>query len=125
MKKIYQKTKSCKNKKRKNNDFINCIVCDRRKSKFIKKQEASGLLSSLGLKTPSSQIYLINPILFYGYKVNEIINTFLLPEDNFMPDMYLSQISFTYSACEVLLKTKNEYKNLKKPEIQNVFTTTN
>ena len=27
-------------------------VCDSKKSKFIKQQEASGLLSSLGIKTP-------------------------------------------------------------------------
>ena len=27
-------------------------VCDSRKSKFIKQQEASGLLSSLGMKSP-------------------------------------------------------------------------
>ena len=29
-----------------------CAVCDSKKSKFIKQQEASGLLSSLGIKTP-------------------------------------------------------------------------
>ena len=28
-----------------------CAGCDSKKSKFIKKQEASGLLSSLGIKT--------------------------------------------------------------------------
>ena len=70
----------------------NCVVCDKRKPKFIKKQEASGLLGSLELKTPLSQIYLIGPILFYGYKMNEIINTFLLAEDKLMSDMYLSYI---------------------------------
>ena len=31
-------------------------ACDSKKSKFNKKQEASGLLSSLGIKTPSSKI---------------------------------------------------------------------
>ena len=31
-----------------------CAVCDTEKSKFIKEQEASGLLSSLGIKTPLS-----------------------------------------------------------------------
>ena len=30
----------------------NCAVCDSKKLKFIKQQEASGLLSSLGIKTP-------------------------------------------------------------------------
>ena len=28
-----------------------CAGCDSKKSKFVKKQEASGLLSSLGIKT--------------------------------------------------------------------------
>ena len=31
-------------------------VCDSKKSKFIKKQETSLLLSSLGIKTPLSKI---------------------------------------------------------------------
>ena len=30
-----------------------CTVSDSKKSKFVKHQEASGLLSSLGIKTPS------------------------------------------------------------------------
>ena len=29
-----------------------CEMCDSKKSKFIKEQEANGLLSSLGIKTP-------------------------------------------------------------------------
>ena len=29
-----------------------CEVCDSKKSKLTKEQEASGLLSSLGIKTP-------------------------------------------------------------------------
>ena len=29
-----------------------CAVCDSKRSKFINEQEASGLLSSLGTKTP-------------------------------------------------------------------------
>ena len=29
-----------------------CAVCDSKKSKFIKQQEASGLLNNLGIKTP-------------------------------------------------------------------------
>ena len=40
-----------------------CIVCDSIKSKFIKEQEASGLLSSLGIKTPLSKIFLL--VLFF------------------------------------------------------------
>ena len=41
-----------------------CAVCESKKSKFIKQQEASGLLSSLGIKTPLSKILLIGPLLF-------------------------------------------------------------
>ena len=31
--------------------LLKCAVCDSEKSKFIKEQETSGLLSSLGIKT--------------------------------------------------------------------------
>ena len=31
-----------------------CLVCNSKKSKFLKEQEARGLLSSLGIKAPSS-----------------------------------------------------------------------
>ena len=41
-----------------------CAVCGRKKLKFIKQQEASGLLSSLGIKTPLSKIPLVGPLLF-------------------------------------------------------------
>ena len=41
--------------------FSKCSICGSKKSKFIKKQEASGLLSKLGIKTPLSKI----PILQY------------------------------------------------------------
>ena len=38
-------------------------VCDSKKSKLIKQQEANGLLSSLGIKKPFSKIPLIGPLL--------------------------------------------------------------
>ena len=41
-----------------------CTVCDSRKSKFIKQPEASGLLSSSGIKTTLSKIPLVAPLLF-------------------------------------------------------------
>ena len=41
-----------------------CEVCNSKKTKFIKQQEASGLLSSLGIKTPLSNIPLLGPLLF-------------------------------------------------------------
>ena len=41
-----------------------CTVRDRKNLKFLKKQEATGLLSSLGIKTPFSKILLVGPLLY-------------------------------------------------------------
>ena len=41
-----------------------CAACDSKKSKFIKEQETSGLLSSLEIKVPLSTIPLVGPLLF-------------------------------------------------------------
>ena len=41
-----------------------CVVCDSKKSTFIKEQDVSGLLSSLGIKTTLSKIPLVGPLLF-------------------------------------------------------------
>ena len=40
-----------------------CAVCSSKKSRFVKEQEAKGLLSSLGIKTPLSKVPLLN-VLF-------------------------------------------------------------
>ena len=40
-----------------------CVVCGSKKSRFMKEQEANGLLSKLGIKTPLSKIPLLN-VLF-------------------------------------------------------------
>ena len=40
-----------------------CSVCVIKKSRFIKEQEANGLLSNLGIKTPLTKISLLN-VLF-------------------------------------------------------------
>ena len=42
----------------------NCVICDSKKSKFFKQQESSGLVSSLGIKTPLSKIPLVGLLLF-------------------------------------------------------------
>ena len=44
--------------------FSKCAICGSKKSKFIKKQEASGLLSKLGIKTPLSKIPILGDVLF-------------------------------------------------------------
>ena len=41
-----------------------CAICGNRKYKFINKQEASGLLSKLGIKTPLSKGPILGDILF-------------------------------------------------------------
>ena len=41
-----------------------CAIFNSKKSKFIKNQEAKGLLSNLGIKTPLSKIPLLGDILF-------------------------------------------------------------
>ena len=43
-----------------------CAVCDSKKSTFIKQQNTSGLLISLGVKTSLSKIPLVGPLLFYS-----------------------------------------------------------
>ena len=39
-------------------------VCDNKISKFIKEQEASGILSNLGINASLSKIPLVDPLLF-------------------------------------------------------------
>ena len=56
-----------KNTERKNGRIMllsKCAVCDSKKLTFIKEQEAIGLLSSLGKKTPLSKILLVGALLF-------------------------------------------------------------
>ena len=41
-----------------------CAICGSKKSRFIKNQEAKGLLSNLGLKTPLRKLPVLGDILF-------------------------------------------------------------
>ena len=41
-----------------------CAICDSKKSKFIKDQQAKGLLSNLGVRAPLNKIPLLGDILF-------------------------------------------------------------
>ena len=50
----------------------NCAICGSKKARFIKNQEAKGLLSKLGIKTPLSKVAILgdiflNAILLNGY----------------------------------------------------------
>ena len=41
-----------------------CAICGCKKSRFIKHQEAKGLLRKLGIKTPLSKIPILGDVLF-------------------------------------------------------------
>ena len=52
--------------KTKNGRFVlssKCAICGNKKSKFMKVQEAKGLLINLGIRTPLSKVSLLN-VLF-------------------------------------------------------------
>ena len=58
--------------------------------------------------------------------MKEIVNKFLLAADKFMPEMHLKQPGLTRIVLvDHLLKINNEFKNLKKQEIQAIFTKIN
>ena len=76
--------------------YADCAI---KSSRFVKEQEEKILITSLGLKRRLSKIALFGDIFFWVYKMNEIVNKFLLVGDKFMPQMHLKQPGFTYSAC--------------------------
>ena len=41
-----------------------CAICGSKKSRFIKYQEAKGLLKNLGLRAPLSKVPILGDILF-------------------------------------------------------------
>ena len=41
-----------------------CEICGSKKSRFIKNQEAKGLLSNLGVRTPLSRVPILGDIFF-------------------------------------------------------------
>ena len=47
-----------------------CAICDSKKSRFIKDQEAKGLLSNLGDRTPLSKAPILGDIFFWMYMLN-------------------------------------------------------
>ena len=44
--------------------LLRCAICGSKGSKFIKEQQAKGLLSNLGLRTPLNKIPVLGDILF-------------------------------------------------------------
>ena len=47
------------------------------------------------------------------YKINEIVNKFLLAGDKFLPEMHLKQPEFTYIACRSSTENKERIERLK------------
>ena len=106
-----------------------CVTCGSKNSRFIKNEEAKGLFSNLGLKTPLSKVPILGDVLFWSaslkYKMNEIVNRVLLAGDKFMPEMHLKQPGLLTVLADHLQKPKKEFRNLKKQEIQTTFTKRN
>ena len=50
---------------------------------------------------------------FKLYKMNEMVNKFLLVGDKFMPEMHLRQPGLTYSACGPFIKNKQKIQRFK------------
>ena len=44
--------------------LLNCAICNNKKQRFIKNQEAKGLLSNLGIRAPLSKVPILGDILF-------------------------------------------------------------
>ena len=44
--------------------LLKCAICGSKKSRFIKNQEAKGLLCKLGIKTPLSKVPILSDISF-------------------------------------------------------------
>ena len=51
--------------------------------------------------------------------MNEIVNTFLLTGDIFMPEMHLKQPRFTYSTCDPFTKKKERIQKFMQTRITN------
>ena len=83
-----------------------CTECGIKKSKFVKEQQGKRLLSSLGIRTPLSKFPLLNVLFCFCLKMIEILNKFLPAGDQFMPEMHLKQLGFTYSACGPFTRNK-------------------
>ena len=103
---------------RKNTQNKNPEVVKRKnnkKSKFLKEQEARGLLSNLlGVKLPILSDIPIVYTIFQKYKMNAIINKILLAGDKFIPELHLRQPGFTYSVGDPFTKKQRKNKKIQR-----------
>ena len=112
-------------------DLVNPVDAVCKSANKAKESSNKALLYEL-IKTAgsiNSKHLLIANLLFQNkvkkYKMNAIVNKVLLAGDKFMSEMYLRQPGFTYSAFRPFPKNKENIKNLKKQEIQDIFIKTN
>ena len=55
----------------------------------VKNQDSKRLWSNLGIRTPLSKVPILGNFLFWRYKMNEIVNKFLLTGGKYMAEMHL------------------------------------
>ena len=60
-----------------------------------------------------------------SYKMNEIVNKFLLVGDKFLPELHLKQLGFTYSASGPFAKNKERIEKFKETGDTNYIYKTN
>ena len=82
----------------------------------MKYQEASRLLSSLGLKICLSKVSALDVIFSKKYKINEMVNKFLLTGDKFTAEMQLRKSGLSYSAGGPFTKKKEKIQIFKEIE---------
>ena len=58
------------------------------------------------MKVPTLSDLPLALILFQTYKINTMVNNFLLTGDKYMPEMQLRKVGFTYISCGSLSKNK-------------------
>ena len=85
-----------------------CAICGSKKSRFIKNQEAKGLLNNLGVRTPLSKVPILGNILFWTQ-----IQLKCMLGDKYMSEMHLKQLGFTYSACGPFTENKKRIQKFK------------
>ena len=117
----------------------NCAVCCKKKSRFIKNQEANELMSKLGIRSSLSDIPLISDTFFLGqeqlfcfsdiwnyyFKMTEAVNKFLWTGPKFMPELHIRQPGFTYNSADHLLDIVKGINYSKKRMIYTIITRSN
>ena len=89
-----------------------------KKSRFMKEQESKELLRSLGLHRSWIKFHYYVTFCFNSveYKMKVIVSKFILAGDKIMPEMYLTQPGFTYSACGPFTKNKERIEKFMQKE---------